>query len=63
MSFPLLGRHLRSPLRGVAASVCRFTCQFRPQALFRPVMPNWINYCFAAALALIIAALIASFFI
>jgi hypothetical protein len=32
-------------------------------SLFRPVMPNWIDYCFAAALALIIAALIASFFI
>jgi len=26
-------------------------------------MPNWITYCFGAALALIIAALIASFFI
>jgi len=26
-------------------------------------MPNWIDYCFAAALVLIIAALIASFFI
>jgi hypothetical protein len=53
------------PPAAVRAGRCRvrFYLTIPTANPFQVVMPNWINYSFAIALALILAALIASFFI